>query len=107
MYLLVEGQVGLQNGDRTSAFLGEKEVFGELALLNPAPQPSAVTALTDARLLRLDQAPLFELLEDHPPLAWGIIQRLAQRLQRAGQGRADRARDDLLGGLKEKLVKKA
>ena len=60
----------------------------------------AVTALTDARLLRLDQAPLFELLEDHPSVAWGIIQRLAQRLQRAGQGRAEQARADLLGGLR-------
>ena len=104
MYLIVEGQVGLQNGDRNSAPLGEGEVFGELALLNPVPQSAAVTALTDARLLRLDQALLFELLEDHPPLARGIIQRLAQRLQRAGQGRAEQARADLLGGLKERLT---
>jgi CRP-like cAMP-binding protein len=107
MYLIVEGQVGLQNADHSSASLGEKELFGELALLNPAPQPTPVIALTDARLLRLDQAPLFELLENHPPLAWGIIQRLAQRLQRASHGRAERARDDLLGGLHEKLVKRA
>jgi CRP-like cAMP-binding protein len=103
MYLIVEGQVSLQNGDHNRATLGEGEVFGELALLNPAPQSNPITALTDARLLRLDQAPLFELLEDHPPLAWAIIQRLAQRLQRAGQGPAEQARADLLGGLKEKL----
>ena len=103
MYLVVEGQVAIQNGDRNSTTLREREIFGDLALLNSAPQPMAVTALTDARLLRLDQAPLFELLEDHPSVAWGIIQRLAQRLQRAGQGRAEQARADLLGGLKEKL----
>jgi CRP-like cAMP-binding protein len=106
MYLVVEGQVDVQNGDRSSATLGERETFGDLALLNPAAQPAAVTALTDARLLRLDQAPLFELLEDHPPIALGIIQRLAQRLQRAGQGRSEQARADLLGGLKGKLGKR-
>jgi ATP/ADP translocase len=103
MYLVIEGQVGMINGDRASTTFRERESFGELALLNPSPQDVAVAALTDARLLRLDQAPLFELIEDHPSVAQGIIQRLAQRLQRAGQGRAETARADLLGGLKEKL----
>ena len=103
MYLVVEGPVGMINGDRASTTFRERESFGELALLNPSPQDVAVAALTDARLLRLDQAPLFELIEDHPSVAQGIIQRLAQRLQRAGQGRAETARADLLGGLKEKL----
>jgi HEAT repeat protein len=107
MFLVVEGRVSMQQGSRDSITLREREVFGELALLHPMPQPVVVTALTDARLLRLDQAPLSELLEDHPSVAWGIIQRLAQRLQRAGQGRAEQARADLLGGLREKLERRA
>lgn len=101
MYLVVDGEVCVQ-GARESAVLGAREVFGELSLLNPAPHP-AVTAHTAARLVRLDRAPLVELLEEHPAAARAIMRRLAQRLQRAGQGRAEQVRADLLGGLKEKL----
>lgn len=101
MYLVVDGEVYVQ-GARDRAVVGAREVFGELSLLNPAPHPP-VAAQTAARLVRLDRAPLLELLEEHPAAARAIMQRLAQRLQRAGQGRAEAARADLLGGLKEKL----
>ena len=57
------------------------------------------------RLLRLEQEALRELLEDHSQVAWGVMQRLAQRLQRQGHGRAEQARADLLGGLQEKLTR--
>ncbi|MEW5956261.1 MAG: HEAT repeat domain-containing protein [Chloroflexota bacterium] len=104
MYLIVEGQARLHDGQRQLASLGENEVFGELSILNPTPQTAAVTALSDLRLLRLEQEALRELLEDHSQVAWGVMQRLAQRLQRSGESRAERARADLLGGLKEKLT---
>ncbi len=107
MYIIVDGQVRLQDGQRTITKLDKNEVFGELSILNPDPQPAAVTALTDTRLLCLDQELLREVLEDHGVLAWRVMQRLAQRLQRVPiQGRSERTRDDLLGGLKEELIKK-
>lgn len=102
MYLVVDGEVSLQGSARESSILRTQELFGELSLLNPVPHP-AVTAQSDARLLRLERAPLLELLEEHPAAARAIMQRLAQRLQRAAQGRSEAARADLLGGLKEKL----
>jgi CRP-like cAMP-binding protein len=106
MYLLIEGQVRVHDGDRTVADLGQGEVLGELALLDPAPRSVSVTAVTDSRLFRLDQEPFFELLEDHGEVARKMLQVMARRLRRSSsEKRQDRARDDLLGGLQEKLVR--
>lgn len=104
LYLIVEGQVRRHDGPQELASLGENDLFGELTILNPIPQSATVTALRATRLLRLEQEPLRELLEDHSEVAWRIMQRLAQRLQRSSENRAEQARDDLLGGLKEKLA---
>lgn len=106
-YILIDGQVRVHDGERVLANLGEGDVLGELTLLDPAPRSNSVTAVTDTRLFRLDQEPFHELLDDHSEIAWKLLQLLARRLRRSqGQSKAERARDDLLGGLKEKLVQK-
>ncbi|MCB0015642.1 MAG: cyclic nucleotide-binding domain-containing protein, partial [Anaerolineales bacterium] len=105
MYLVVEGQARMHDGRRQISTLAENDVFGELAILNPTPAAATVTAVSDVRLLRLERTALRELLDDHSQVAWGVMQRLAQRLQRLSQGRTERARDDLLGGLTEKLAR--
>jgi CRP-like cAMP-binding protein len=106
-YILIDGQVRVHDGQRTLATLGEGDVLGELTLLDPAPRSDSVTAVTDTRLFRLDQEPFHELLDDQSEIAWKMLQLLARRLRRSqGQSKAERARDDLLGGLKEKLVQK-
>jgi len=44
MYIVVEGQVRVYDGDRTVNVLDEKEIFGELALLDPEPRSASVAA---------------------------------------------------------------
>ncbi len=107
MYLIVSGQVRLYDGERGLGTLGENEFFGELMLLNPIAQPVTIRAVADTHLLRLSQAALRQVIEEHRAVAWQIIQRLAQRVQRAqSQARPEQARTDLLGSLQERLVKK-
>ena len=82
MYIIVTGQVRVFDGDKTINFLGEREIFGELALLDPEPRSAAVEAVEETRLFRLDRNTLFELMADNIGVVSGIMQVLCRRLRR-------------------------
>jgi CRP-like cAMP-binding protein len=73
MYVIVSGKVRVHDGSRTVAELGERQVFGEMALLDPEPRSASVTALEDTQLFRVEAEPFFELIDDRPEVARGII----------------------------------
>ena len=99
MYIIVVGEVRFHSGAHTLNHLGAREVFGEMALLDPEPRLASVTAVADTRLLRLDQGPFYELLEERVEVARGVIQVLSQRLRaRVADLNALRAR---LAGLEQ------
>lgn len=81
MYLIVEGQVRVHDGQHTLNLLGPRDVFGEMAVLDPAPRVASVTALSDILLLRLDSDLLFELLERRPDIGRGVIRVLIGHLR--------------------------
>ena len=82
MYIIINGRVRIFDGDKTINFLGEREIFGELALLDPEPRSAAVEAVEETRLFRLDRNTLFELMADNIGVVSGIIQVLCRRLRR-------------------------
>lgn len=86
MYVIVDGKVSVQEGDHLLNYLGERDVFGEMALLDPEPRMASVTAVEPTRLFRLDQAPFYQLIAERPEVATGIIRVLTRRLR-------NRARD--------------
>lgn len=81
LYIVAAGQVRVHIEEATLAYLGEGEVFGEMALLEAEPRLATVTAVVPTQLLRLDQDPFFELLELQPALARGMIAMLSARLR--------------------------
>jgi ATP/ADP translocase/HEAT repeat protein len=81
LYVIVSGSVRIHDGARTLNELGEGEVFGEMALLDPEPRLAAATVTEQARLLRLDRAPFFELIQAQPEVSIGIIHMLTRRLR--------------------------
>ena len=81
MYIIVDGQVRVHDGGRTLNYLGEGDVFGEMAVLDPEPRLASVTAVEDTRLFRLDQEPFYELMDDRIEVARGIIRVLSQHLR--------------------------
>ncbi len=83
LYLIVEGRVRIHRGGQTLAVLGERESFGEMAILDPAPRSATATAETDVTLLALTEADFRELLEEKHAIALGIIQVLTRRLREA------------------------
>ena len=42
MYIIIEGKVRVYDGERTIAQLGERDIFGELALLDPEPRFASI-----------------------------------------------------------------
>jgi len=82
MYIVVSGRVRVFDGDKTINFLGEQEIFGELALLDPEPRSASVESAEETRLFRLDRDTLFELMTDNVGVVSGIMQVLCRRLRR-------------------------
>lgn len=81
MYIIAFGRVRIHDGAQTIAWLGEKDVFGELALLDAEPRNASATAVEETYLLRLDQSTFYELISDYPEVLRGIIRVLSQRLR--------------------------
>ena len=98
MYIIVSGHLRVHDGDQILNDLGERDIVGEMAVLESAPRSASVTAVEETRLLRLDQEPLYELMADHIEVARGIIQVLSSRL---------RARIEDIGDLRARLQSEA
>jgi CRP-like cAMP-binding protein len=81
LYMILDGKVRVHDGERLLNYLGERDVFGEMALLDPEPRLASVTAVESTRLFRLDQASFYELMAERPEVATGIIRVLTGHLR--------------------------
>ena len=81
LYIVITGKLRVDDGDHLLNYLGASDVFGEMALLDAEPRVASVTAVEPARLLRLNQAPFYELITDRPEVAIGLIHVLTGRLR--------------------------
>jgi CRP/FNR family transcriptional regulator, cyclic AMP receptor protein len=81
MYIIYKGHIKIHKGTTTLAILKEKEVFGELSLLDSETRSASATANTDCFLFKIDQEPFYELVETRPEVAKGFIKILCQRLR--------------------------
>lgn len=83
LYLVLEGTVRVRKGEREVAVLGEREVFGEMALLDASPRSATVEAISDVTLLRIRRDDFADLMAEKPSIARGVIQVLTRRLRAA------------------------
>ncbi len=81
MYLIAEGKVDVHVGKKHLIYLGEKQIVGEMALLDSEERSASVTAAEDTLLLRLDQDTFYELMTDRVEVARGIIKVLNKRVR--------------------------
>jgi CRP-like cAMP-binding protein len=85
MYIIIEGRVRVFDQDRTFARLAERDIFGELALLDPEPRSASIAAERETRLVRLDREAFLELLAGNVEIVHGVLQVLCKRLRRSVQ----------------------
>ncbi len=81
MYIIASGRVRVHDGDRVINDLVSGNVFGEMAILDPEARSASVTTVEDTQLLRLDQQALYELIDDRPEVARGLLKVLSQHLR--------------------------
>jgi CRP-like cAMP-binding protein len=83
LFLVIEGRVRVHRADKAIAELGERECFGEMAILDASPRSATVTALADVTLLKIAREDFEELLTENHAISMGIIKVLTRRLREA------------------------
>ncbi|WP_242098434.1 Npt1/Npt2 family nucleotide transporter [Sphingomonas sp. CROZ-RG-20F-R02-07] len=83
LYIVASGRLRVHIGDKQLAEIGERQVVGEMAALDPEPRSASVTAIEDSLLLRMSSDNLERLIGDDIRVARGIIHELCDRLRKA------------------------
>ena len=65
--------------------LGPSEYFGDIALIDSGPRSATIVATTDLRCQGLTAWEFRPFIEEHPEVAWPMLETLASRLRDAEQ----------------------
>jgi CRP-like cAMP-binding protein len=79
-FVLVEGQVDVEQGGKKIAVRGAGDFIGEIALIEKVPRTATVTAKTPLRFFVLTRQSFWGLVEHHPQVERKILRALAKRL---------------------------
>lgn len=85
-FVIGEGDANVSVGGEPIATLGPGDYFGEMAVVDEGVRSASVTAATDMRSYFLTPWEFRPFVEEHPEVAWKLLQNLARRV-RAAQGR--------------------
>ena len=81
MYLLLEGEIGLQIRDKFFGVVKPGQVFGELAVIAGLPRSATAMAKINCRVLSLDEKQFHTALEKKPEFALMLMSIMVQRLR--------------------------
>lgn len=84
-YIVIEGAVdvvlSVAGKDTSVAQLGRGEIFGEIAVLCDQPRTTAIAAVGNLKVLRLESSVLKNLIHEFPDLALEMLRIMAARLE--------------------------
>ena len=85
VFVIQKGKVEVIKEDDTKeikiAELGEKELFGEMALFEKDVRSCTVKAIGDARILTLDKRNFYKTIQKDPTIAFRLLERMSARLR--------------------------
>ena len=81
LYAILSGRVRVHDEQQTLAYLGQGEIFGEMAAIDTQPRSASVTTEQDASLLCLEQEQLLGLMRRQPEVSLGIMRALSRRFR--------------------------
>ena len=88
-YIIESGkvEVSIVVNDKKTVFaiMGEKQIFGEMGLMDDRPRSATVTALDDTRVSVIDRKSFNEQLRKNPKILFPLIKALFERLRTANQ----------------------
>jgi CRP/FNR family transcriptional regulator, cyclic AMP receptor protein len=82
MFIVRTGNVELRIGDTLVETVGQGGIFGELALVDPAPRSATAIAGPDCTLVLVDETTFVDLVRRVPGLALEMMRVMARRLRR-------------------------
>ena len=82
-FVIVEGNAEVAVGGERRAALGPGDFFGEIALIDTGIRSASITAATDLLCYGLTPWEFRPFVEEHPKVAWALLQTLARRLREA------------------------
>jgi CRP-like cAMP-binding protein len=89
LYIIADGRVEVQRGEKRLAVLGAGSHFGEMALLTNRPRSATVRATEPCRVLVLTREQLYPLFQNNPVIAvkflWNLSVRQSLRLDEASE----------------------
>ena len=82
MFVVLEGNLEVRDGETLVRILSPGDVFGEIAFLLEQPRTADVYAATDARILSLSEGTLRKLIESDPDVAAPLLLNISKMLCR-------------------------
>lgn len=82
-FVISEGDATVSVGGEVRDELGRGDYFGEIALVDEGVRSASVTAKTDLKSYFLTPWEFRPFVEEHPQVAWTLLQNLARRLRSA------------------------
>ncbi|WP_146340493.1 Crp/Fnr family transcriptional regulator [Nesterenkonia sp. NBAIMH1] len=109
LYFITSGKIKLGRAtpdgrENLLAVLGPGEIFGEMALFNPAPRTATATAVSETVLAGLKHENLKKVIHQAPEVSVQLLRALAQRLSRTNESLADLVFSDVPGRVAKALL---
>src|SRR5436190_23227713 len=82
-FVIEEGNATVSIGGTIVRTLGPGEYFGEVALIDSGPRSATVIATTDLRCRGMSAWEFKPFVEEHPEVAWALLETLVGRLREA------------------------
>jgi CRP/FNR family transcriptional regulator, cyclic AMP receptor protein len=86
MFVVLAGTARVVRAGRKVGALIPGDFFGELSALDAGPRTASVVPDTPVEVLRLFRHTVYELVEEEPALAMGLLVGLARRLRQVQPG---------------------
>lgn len=87
-YVIVDGTIRVEHGDRTIRSMTAGGFLGEIALVDQRPRTATATAVTDASLLEIRAHEFERLVEAMPAVCQRIRATIERRLRSSGDSGA-------------------
>ncbi len=81
LYVVLDGEVAMKQGDTTLTLARQNDVIGAWALFDPEPMPVTAVTSEQARLLRVDRDDFYDLLSDNMEITASIFTTLVKRFR--------------------------
>src|SRR3954452_23945063 len=83
-FVIEDGHATVSIGGKILRTRGPGEHFGEVALIDSGPRSATVVATTDLRCRGMSAWEFRPFVEEHPEVAWSLLENLTGRLREGG-----------------------